>query len=152
MGVASNSKIYNNTIIPLNHAKFKTFRMGWSGCDECVAKNIQFRSNDLSGEKFDLQVTDQNHSYSVYWTLQVKVTDKKGTSVKNAEVTVRDKNGSVVLQTKTDEYGKLKTELPEYSVNGKEKNYSSPYTVSTSDCEKKITLDKNTSIKCTLSK
>ena len=110
-GGASNSKIYNNTIIPLNHAKFKTFRMGSLGCDECVAKNIQFRSNDFRGEKFDLQVTDQDHSYTVYWTLQVKVTDKKGAPVKNAEVTVRDKNGSVVLQSKTDEYGKAENRV-----------------------------------------
>ena len=47
---------------------------------------------------------------------------------------------------------KLKTELPEYSVNGKEKNYSSPYTVSARDCEKKIVLDKDTSITCDVTK
>jgi hypothetical protein len=151
-GGASNSKIFNNTIIPLNHARFKTFRIGWLGCDECVARNIRFRSNDLRGEKFDLQVTDQDHSYTVYWTLQVKVTNKKGIPVRNTQVAVRDKNGSVVLQSKTDEYGKLKTELPEFSVNGKEKNYSAPYTVSASDCEKKIALDSNTSVTCTLSR
>ena len=145
-GGASNSKIHNNTIIPLNHAKFKKFRMGSSGCDECVARNIQFRSNDYSGEKFDMQVTDQNHSYTVYWTLRCKVSDKKGRAVKNAEVIVQDKNDSVVLKTRTDVHGKMQTELPEYSVNGKEINYSSPYIVTTGAIEKKVELDRNTAI------
>ncbi len=150
-GGASNSKIYNNTIIPLNHAKFKTFRIGWSDSDESVAKNIEFRSNDLVGQKFDVQITDQDHSYTLYWTLNVQVTDAKGTPVKNTEVTVRDKNNAVVLITKTDEYGKMKTELPEYSANGKEKKYSAPYTVSAGGCEKKAALNKNTTITCTVS-
>jgi len=120
-GGASNSNIHNNTIIPLNHAKFKTFRIGSLGCDECVAKNIRFISNEFRGGKFDLQVTDQDHSYGVYWTLRVKVTGKKKAPVKNAEVTIRDKNGLVVLQARTDQYGKLKAELPEYAVKGGKK-------------------------------
>lgn len=37
-GGASNSKLYENTIIPLNKARFKTFMMGFAGCDDCVAK------------------------------------------------------------------------------------------------------------------
>ena len=145
-GGASNSKIYHNTIIPLNHARIKTFRMGSLGCEECVAKNIRFMSNDLSGEKFDLQVTDQNHSYTVYWTLQLKVTNEKGMAVKDAEVIIRDKKDSVVLQTKTGIDGSIQIELPEFAAEGKEKNFSSPYTIVASGTEKKVVLDRNTAI------
>ena len=149
-GGAANTKIFNNIIIksPTANAEFKPFRMGSQECEGCIAKNVEFRSNDIRGSNFDVQATEQNHSYSVYWTLHVKVTDAKSNPVKNAEVTIHDKNNAVVLQTKTDEYGKLQTELPEYVVNGKEKNNSSPYTVSVAGCEKKVELNKNREITC----
>ncbi|MBK8088854.1 MAG: Ig-like domain-containing protein [Chitinophagaceae bacterium] len=151
-GGTANTKIYNNTIIksPLANAQFKPFRMGWQGCEECIAKNVEFRSNTIEGAKFDVETTEQNHSYTVYWTLTIKITDEKGNPAKNTEVTFRDKNNAMILQTKTDEYGKLQTELPEYAVNGKEKKYSSPYTVSVGGCEKKVELDKNIDISCTI--
>ncbi len=149
-GGTVNTKIYNNTIIksPTANAGFKPFRMGWQECEECLAKNVEFRSNDIRGAEFDVQVTDQDHSYSVYWTLNVKVTDARGKPVKNAEVTIRDKSNVVVLKTKTDENGKLQTELQEYAVDGKEKKFLSPYTVLVGGCEKKVELNKNMEITC----
>ncbi|MBS1610605.1 MAG: hypothetical protein JSS70_17980 [Bacteroidetes bacterium] len=142
-GDAYNSKIYNNTIIPLHAAKFKTVRMGW---DESVAKNIEFRSNNIEGGKFSVAASDRDHTYSVYWTLTIRLVDKKGGVVKNAEVLIRDKNGVVVTRANTDENGEIKTELPEYSVNGKEKRYTSPYTVSVDDLKREVNLTKNTEI------
>jgi hypothetical protein len=152
-GGTANTKIYNNTIIksPTASADFKPFRMGWQECKECFAKNIEFRSNEIRGTKFDVEATDQDHSYSVYWTLRIKITDAKGKPVKNVGITILDKSNAVVLQTKADEYGKLQTELPEYAVNGKERNFSSPYTISVSSCEKKVELNKNMEITCTVS-
>ncbi|MEP7107568.1 MAG: hypothetical protein ABI760_06285 [Ferruginibacter sp.] len=149
-GGTANTKIYNNIIIksPTANAEFKPFRMGSKESEECVAKNIEFRSNDIRGAKFDIEATDQDHSYSVYWTLNVKVIDGKRRPVKNAEVIIHDKSNAVVLQTKTDENGKLLKELPEYAVNGKEKNYSSPYTISVAGFEKKVELKKNMEITC----
>jgi len=157
-GGASNSKIYNNTIIPLNHAKFQTFRMGWAGCNdcvqkscaECIARNIQFRSNNIVGQKFNVGATDQEHSYSVYWTLQVKAIDQTGRPVKGVEVFVRDKNGSVVEQMKTDGWGMMKTELPEYSANGKERKYFSPFVLHADGIEKKVVLNNNMDIEFTV--
>ena len=104
--------------------------MGSLDSKEYIAKNVEFRSNDIKGAKFELQATDQDHSYSVYWTLNVQIADAKGTPVKNAEISIRDRGNAIVLRSKTDENGKLQTELPEYAVNGKERNYSSPYTIS----------------------
>jgi hypothetical protein len=142
-GGASNSNIYNNTIIPLKGSKFKTFRIGSKGCDDCVAKNIVFRSNIIEGQKFALDVTDQDHSYSVFWTLTLKVRDAKGLPLKNSEVTVLDKSNGVVLRSKTDDSGNFKTELPEYAVDGKTRKDSSPYTVVVGGNKKEIILDNN---------
>ena len=132
------------------NAGFKPFRMGWQECEECIAKNVEFRSNDIKGAKFDIEATDQDHSYSVYWTLSINVADKKGKPVKNADITIFDKNNVIVLQTKTGENGSLQTELQEYAVTGKEKKFLSPYTVSAGGCEKKVELNKNMEITCIL--
>lgn len=142
-GVTANIAIIRSSAA---NAEFKPFRMGSKECHECVAKNVEFRSNDVQGAEFDVQATEQDHRYSVHWTSNIKVANEIGSPVKNAEVFVRDRNGSSVAQAKTDEYGKMKTALPGYSVNGKEKKYTSPYIVAAGGIEKKIALDKNTTI------
>lgn len=142
-GGASNSKLYNNTIIPLNGATFKTFQIGSLDNAENIAQNVEFRSNVVEGGKFEIDATDQDHIYSVYWTLAVNVKDKNGNSVKSAEVTISNKSGSVAIQAKTDDKGKVFAELQEYAVNGKEKKISSPYTVSVGNTKKVIELDGN---------
>ncbi len=145
-GGASNSNIYNNTIIPLSGAKFKTFRIGSMGCDDCVARNVSFRSNEIEGQKFSLEVTDQDHAYSVHWTLLVKVKNDKGLPLKGSDVTIRDRFNAVVLKAKTDETGIIVAELPEYAVEGKNRKDSSPYTVEAAGQRKEINLDRNKEI------
>ena len=120
--------------------------MGWTKRDDTFAKDVQFNSNEIRGAAFGLEATDQDHSYSVNWTLQLKVSDKKGKPVKDAEITILDKNQSKILQEKTDEGGNLKTELLEYSVKGKEKTYSAPYTVVFGNTKKEIALNKNSNV------
>ncbi|MEP7109602.1 MAG: hypothetical protein ABI760_16530 [Ferruginibacter sp.] len=147
-GGTVNTRIYNNTITRSANAlpDFKPFRMGWKGRDDTWAKDVEFNSNDIRGAIFGIQATDQDHSYSVIWTLQLKVSDQKGNPVGNADITILDKNHSKILQKKTDEWGKIKTELLEYSVRGKEKTYSAPYTVEVRDAKKEFMLNKNTSL------
>jgi len=147
-GGTSNTKIYNNTIIKSPNALpgFKPFRMGWEGRDDTWAKDVEFNSNDIRGATFGLQATDQDHSYSVKWTLQIKVSSPNGHPVKNADITIFDKNQSKILQAKTDDQGNIETELLEYSVKGKEKSYSSPYTVVAGDVKKEVVLNRNSSI------
>jgi hypothetical protein len=142
-GGASNSKIYNNTIIPLEGAMFKTFRIGFMGCDDCVAKNIEFRSNEIVGGQFDLDVTDQQHSYTVYWTYSLLVVDENGKPVKNAQVKILDKNKSVAVLQKGED-GLLRVELPEYSAEGKEETWKAPYTVQVGNVTKEVRLNQNT--------
>lgn len=145
-GGASNSNIFNNTIVPLSGVAFKTFRIGSLGCDDCVARNVAFRSNTIVGREFSLEVTDQDHTYSVHWTLVVKARDDKGLPLRNADVTIRDRYNSVVLKARTDETGEARAELPEYAVDGRTRKDFSPYTVTMANFEKEIKLDANTEI------
>jgi len=145
-GGASNSKIFNNTFIPLNNSSFKTFRIGSMGCDNCVARNIEFRSNHIEGQEFGLEVTDQDHSYSIYWTLTVTVKDNKGNPDKNCKVIVFNKFGEIVLKAKTNDSGIIIAELPEYNVDGKNMIVSSPYTVKAGSIKQQVELDKNKEI------
>jgi hypothetical protein len=145
-GGASNSNIFNNMIVPLSGAAFKTFRIGSMGCDDCVARNVAFRSNEIIGQEFALEVTNQDHSYSVYWTLSVKVTGDNGKPLKNADVTIFDRFNTQVLKTKTNESGSIKAELPEYNVDGKIRKDLSPYIIEIAGQRKEIILDRNKEI------
>jgi hypothetical protein len=97
----------------------------------------------VKGGKFEIDATDQDHIYSVYWTLTVKVKDKNGNPVKSAEVSISEISGLNAFHAKTDDTGIISTELLEYAMNGKEKKISSPYTVSVGDTKKVIELDGN---------
>jgi hypothetical protein len=149
-GGASNSRLYNNTIVPLNGASFKTFKIGSLASDKYVARNIEFRSNKIEGGKMEIDATDQDHIYSVYWKLTVKVIDSKGVPVEHADVTIHDKSGSVALQTKTDFEGKVITELLQYHASGKEKNMASPYTIEVDSVSNEVELSCNKEIVFTL--
>jgi hypothetical protein len=143
-GGASNSRLSSNTIIPLNGASFKTFQIGSLASGEYVAQNVEFRSNVVEGGEFDIDAPDQNHSYSVYWTLKVNVVNANGVPVKNKNVTIRDKSGSVALQLKTNSDGEVTTELLQYHVNGKEKDIATPHTIEVDGINNKVELIGNT--------
>ncbi len=151
-GGTANSKIFNNIIIKSPDAteNFKPFRMGWSERADCVAKNVEFRSNELKGLKFDIDASDQDHTYSVYWTLTVHVNHANGKPAKDEEVKIMDKNNEVITQAKTDASGTLKSELLEYKAEGKNKSFSSPYTVEAGDTKKEVTLTANETITCVI--
>jgi hypothetical protein len=145
-GGASNSNLNNNTITPLNDAKFSTFRIGSAGCDKCVAKNIKFRSNHIDGQKFSLDVTDQDHSYFVFWTLNITVKNSKGLPVKHADITILNKDGDLALKTKTDASGKISQELLEYLVDGNNRKFFSPYIIKSGKNKEEVILDSNKEI------
>jgi len=147
-GGTANTKIYNNTIIKAPNAlpDFQPFRIGWEGRDDTWAKDVEFNSNEIHGAVFGLQATAQDHSYSVIWTLQLKVVDQKGQPVKNADISIFDKDQTRVLQKKTDERGKVNSELIEYAVKGKLKTYASPYTVVVGESKKEVVLNGNKSM------
>jgi hypothetical protein len=145
-GGASNSDLFNNTIISPGSGTFKTFRIGSKGCDDCVAKNIKFRSNKIEGQEFGLDVTDQDHTYSVYWTLNVLVKDKKGIPLRGKTVAIYRSSGEVALKAITGDRGEITAELPEYEVDGKKKIDYSPYTIIAGGQKKLVYLEYNKEI------
>ena len=145
-GGASNSDLYNNTIVPLQGAVFSTFRIGSMGCDDCVARDVKFRSNAVEGQAFSLKVSDQDHSFRVSWTLNIAVKDDKGNPVQNTVVTIRDRTNGRSFKARTDESGMVTTELPEYAVDGRAKKIYSPYTVRTGTITRQVELNSNRAI------
>jgi len=149
-GGASNSHIYNNTIIALDDKPFPTFTMGHSGCESCYANNVVFGSNEVRGGSFEIEATDQDHSYTVSWTLRLTVRGAQGNPLAGEAVKVLDRNGKVALETSSDGTGMVEAELKEYSVDGKNKITLSPYTLVVGEKEQEVDLDRNKSIAMTI--
>ncbi len=172
IGNASGGKIYNNHIIsnvtpiwvgssygkaigtvlegniikraPGTEPEFVPVRMGSHEQPDYVAEGTMFRSNEFLGLNFGIDPTDQHHSYTVFWTLTVKLLDKTGKPLNKMEVVITDKNQKEVLHQNTDDHGSVSVELPEYFVNGNIKIFSAPYTVNAGKRKMKVELNKNT--------
>ncbi len=86
----------------------------------------------------------------MFWTLRLAVRDSMGNPVGDAHVSILDRNKKTALETKTDALGVLLAEFPEYSVDGKERTISSPYTIVVGKIRKEIDLDSNRSITMTI--
>ncbi|MBK7713708.1 MAG: hypothetical protein IPJ37_24405 [Bacteroidales bacterium] len=147
-GGARDTRIFRNQITrsPSAGIDFKPIRMGWKGWNGCVAENIRFESNIVTGDTFGIDATDQIHSYSVLWTLTVKVVDKDGKVLGNVPVRIFDKNGNEVLNSKTPDDGTIQVQLTEYSFSTPEIVYSSPYKVIVDKKITEVKLDKNSEI------
>jgi hypothetical protein len=130
-GPARNTRIYDNRIIKSTSAAadFKPFRMGWTGWKGCVADSISFKSNEITGASFDVDATDQPHTYSVWWTLTVHATGKDGKPAAVREIKIFDRNGTMVKDLITTENGTVAVSLPEYSFSDQKKDYDSPYII-----------------------
>jgi hypothetical protein len=142
-GGASNSDLHDNTIIPLNDAKFSPFRIGYDDCTDCSASGIKLRSNIIEGQPFSVEEAGSSNSYTVSWTLGIRLLDMNGEPRGNTEVTFRNSIGEIIAVKKTDDSGYVRTELPAVSSSGKEKKLLSPYTIIAGDLERKIELDNN---------
>jgi hypothetical protein len=144
-GGAKDTRIFDNLITKSTDAgsDFKPFRMGWIEWKGCVAENIQFESNDITGAPFEIDATEQPHSYSVYWTLTVCVTEKNGNPVASEKVIIQDRNGARVKELVTPEKGTITVSLPEYYFTRQEKHYSSPYLVLAGKNKLIVNLDHN---------
>jgi hypothetical protein len=147
-GSATGTLIAGNTIkkSPAAKTDFQPVRMGWIEREDCLAKNIEFRSNVFSGLDFGIEATDQHHSYAVYWTLEVKIFDKTGKTIPGTEVKILDKNKKEVFTKSGDENGSVEVELAEYTVDGEVVSYQSPYTVIVNNKKQEVTLDHNQEI------
>ncbi len=141
-GSAQNATISGNKILKSGSGteNFSPFRMGWY---RNIARNIELRSNIIEGTDFVIDKTEQEHTYSVYWTLTIKVTDKKGSPSEGADVKVTDSKGIEVISTKTNKYGIIEKELIDYVVDGKIMTTYSPYIVISGNKKYVVKLDKN---------
>jgi len=141
-GPASNIDISRNLVIksPSAGPDYKPVRMGWYNA---IAKNILFKSNIFEGSEFEIDKTDSDHSYWVSWKATIRVVDKKGIPLADADVVITDINGKEFFRQKTGDDGIIKTDLPEYSVKGKEMTVFSPYTVFTGKKKTTIILNRN---------
>ena len=141
-GAATGTIIANNNIVKSATAddRFKPFRMGWDGYHRCVAKDIQFHSNVIEGGGFEIETTGQDHTYEVYWDLEIHVTDKNGKALGGKEVRIQDKNGEEVFCQLSSEEGFIVHELPEYSFISQEKVFNTPYTVIVGKKKQKVEL------------
>ena len=147
-GGASNSDLCDNIIIPLKGAKFKTFTVGYAGREDCVAKNVKFRSNIVLGNPFELDVTAQDHSYSVSWTVSIKVLNKRLEPLPDYNVVISDVNKKVVYTGKTDHSGIVNASLLEYKINGAQKSTASPYIIMAGKYKRLINIDSNKEVTC----
>jgi hypothetical protein len=147
-GGARDTRIYNNRIIKAVSAgsNFSVIRMGWMEWQGCVAENIRFESNDISGNPFEVDATDQPHTYSVSYTLTIHVTDKSGKAMAGALVRILDKNKNEVEALRSEKDGSIRVQLPEYSFSSPLRNFSSPYTLVSGKMKMAVNLDKNLEI------
>jgi len=148
-GSASGTILAGNSFIRSADAEmdFSAVRMGWVERKDCLAKDIEFRSNKFTGMDFSLDASPQHHSYSVYWTLLVNLINKKGKEVMGADISIVDRNGQEVWTGKSDDGGSIEAELPEYRVDGDEITYLSPYTVRIGRKKEEVILDRDQVIK-----
>lgn len=150
-GGAKDTRLSGNTIIrTAGTDEPQPFRMGWEQRRDCIAESVAFSSNRFEGFEFGIEATDQMHSYSVWWTLTVRLTDTKGKPVNGTTVKILNKDGQEISSQKTGEQGFVSLELKEYAVAGKQKSAETPYTVVAGNKKTKVNLNKNTEITITI--
>jgi hypothetical protein len=147
-GRATDIKLCGNQITkaPDTNTDFIPIRMGSLEQPDYLADNIKFCSNELKGLEFGIISTNQHHSYSVSWSLTIRVIDKTGQPLEDAEISILDINKKEVIHQKTSKEGVVKVELPEYAIDGTAKNACSPYTIIVGKKKQLIELNKNSEI------
>jgi hypothetical protein len=147
-GRAEGTEIRGNTIekAPGTKIDFAPVRMGSYEQPDYTADGTRFLSNQFIGLPFSVEATDQHHSYTVSWTLTVKLIDKAGKPLEANDIVISDKNGLEVIRKATDADGRVSVELPEYSVNGTIKTVFSPYTILADKRKVEADLKKNTAL------
>lgn len=146
-GSAAKAKFIENLVKRFENCNdFKPFRMGWNSNENSVAQDIEFLSNNFEQLEFGVDKTEQNHSYSVSWTLTIKVLNEDNQVVPNSLVFIKDVNGKNVMEGKTDSLGQFQTILKEYDYRNKTIHSLCPYTVCVKEVQQKVSLDSNLEI------
>lgn len=148
-GGTAHTEIYNNTIIrsPDAPENLKPYRMGWRNCKSCYAENVVFRSNTFEGMDFGIEMTDQNHSYEVFHTLEVLVTNGSGARMPDKLISIKNNSGKILKEGRTNEQGTWEVELQEYYFREGEKVSKNPYLVTCENVSQQIDIHQNQTIK-----
>ena len=83
---------------------FLPFRTRSDEQPDYLATGTMFLSNEFKGLEFGIDATDQQHSYTVYWTLTINLHDKSGNNLINRDIVIMDKNIKAVLHQDTDSH------------------------------------------------
>jgi hypothetical protein len=144
-GRAENTELAHNTIEKARNTRidFMPIKMGSHEQPDFLASGTAFRSNEFKDLKFAIDATDQHHLYTVYWSLHLHVFNKSGLSMPGADIRIFDREGKEVLHQMTDKFGSLKTELPEYTMDGTQQTFQSPYTIMAGKKKMEISLTGN---------
>jgi len=140
--------IHNNTVIRAGDAPedFRPVRMGFAGRENVTVKDVSFRSNEFIGTELVMDITDEDHEFSVMWTLSTTVLDTNGQAIGGRTVEITDVKGTLTFTGTTGDNGNVIVELPEYTYENGMRDTYSPYTVRTSGEEREVELTKNTEI------
>ncbi|MBX2922130.1 MAG: right-handed parallel beta-helix repeat-containing protein [Chitinophagaceae bacterium] len=153
-GGTINTKIFDNIIIKSPGAlpDFTPFRMGFGGCGDCIAKNVELASNEVINDRFTIHVEGKDHSYSVNWKLMLRVKNRQNEAAAGMEVIITDADKTEVFRGRTTLQGSIEVNLPEYRVNDNIKKQSSPYTIQCGGISKIVQLGRDTALTILLRK
>jgi hypothetical protein len=146
-GRADSTEIAGNIIEKAGNSSVDFIPVKMGAPPNRLARGILFRSNEFRGIEFGIEATDQNHSYSVYWTLNINLHSKTGKIAENnINIIVEDRNGRKVAEKRSGKKGSFSFELPEYEIDGENETWHSPYTITYGNQKKELDLKRNTQI------
>lgn len=145
-GSASNATFRRNTITLSGLSDTKPFRIGWDERQEVVATHIHFDSNSFPNAKFAVDITDRNHTFTVSWTLGLRIIDRQKEPVADVSVHVLDNTEKLVSEQRTDEDGCVLFVLDEFRYGDGQTVFHSPYKVVIGKEQHKVKLDRNQEI------
>jgi hypothetical protein len=159
-GPAGQADFEANTFVKSEPAEegFQPFTMGY---DE--ATDIRFRSTKCVNCDFGIKWVDpserwKRNTYSVWWTLKVKLVDGQGKPVAGGKLTIVGRDGKEAFSGTTGDDGTVSAELLEYNATATRpegeleiaKDEASPYTVSAAGATQTVDLTNNTEITLTV--
>jgi len=148
-GYGRNMTFRGNTFVkaPGTPGGVKPFILGHGGN---AAQDIRFYSNTYQGWSDIFQYHSNSISYSVGWTLTVKVRQKAGGAAAGAEVVISEQGGREVFRKRADEKGVVVARLAEYKVTGRgNRTDCSAYTVKAGAAEKSVKLTRDLEVTIT---
>jgi hypothetical protein len=130
-GGTNRTVISDNIIIKSPGAlpDYTPFKMGFSGCESCIALNVSISGNEIRNDSFAIHVEGKGHSYRVSWHCSLQLKDRKGQPLANHDWEIIDSRQTYVAMGKTNERGMLQLILPQYDVEGDQKTLYTPYTL-----------------------